>query len=161
MEKNEMSIGSKVRTCLWFESDGEAAAEFYVGLIPNSQIEDVVRPGPGAPAIMITFSLAGTPYQILNGGPQFKATPAASIAVLTEDQAETDHLWDALVADGGEEGRCSWLVDRFGVSWQIVPKRLSELLSAEDRAGAARAQEAMMGMNKIDIAGLEAAFNAS
>ncbi len=151
----------KVRTCLWFESDGEAAANAYIALIPNSKIENVVRVEPDGDAVVVDFSLAGTPYQILNGGPQFKQTPAASISVMTVDQTETDQLWDALTSDGGEEGRCGWLVDRFGVSWQIVPKALSDMLGAADQAAAGRAQAAMMDMSKIEIRTLEAAFNAA
>lgn len=152
---------NKVRTCLWFEKDGEAAAKAYVALIPNSEVENVVRAEPGGDAIMVDFMLGGAPYQILNGGPQFQQTPAASISVMTEDQTETDRLWDALVSNGGEEGRCSWLVDRFGVSWQIVPKALSEMLGADDRAAAGRAQAAMMEMGKIEISTLNTAFKAA
>ena len=105
------------------------------------------------------FMLAGAPYMILNGGPMFKHTPAASISVLTKDQEETDRLWNALVADGGKESMCAWCIDRFGVSWQIIPERLPQLLQADDKAAAGRAREAMMKMQKIDIATLEAAFN--
>lgn len=156
-----MPANRKVRTCLWFEKDGEAAAKSYVALIPNSEMENVVRAEPGGDAIMVDFTLGGAPYQILNGGPQFQLTPAASISVMTEDQAETNRIWDTLVSDGGEEGRCSWLVDRFGVSWQIVPKALSEMLGADDRAAAGRAQAAMMEMSKIEISKLETAFKAA
>jgi predicted 3-demethylubiquinone-9 3-methyltransferase (glyoxalase superfamily) len=94
----------------------------------------------------------------LNGGPQYKLSPAASIVVRTADQAETDTLWNALLADGGEESRCAWLTDRFGVSWQVVPDALSRLLGAKDREAAGRAMQAMMQMGKIDIAALESAF---
>lgn len=156
-----MPSDHKVRTCLWFEKDGEAAAKTYVALIPNSEIEDVVRAEPNDEAMVVNFTLSGTPYQILNGGPQFQPTPAASISVMTEDQAETDRLWEALISNGGEEGRCSWLVDRFGVSWQIVPRALAEMLGADDRAAAGRAQAAMMEMSKIDVAALETAFKAA
>lgn len=156
-----MPIDHKIKTCLWFEEDGEAAAKAYVALIPNSAIENVIRAESGGEAMLVSFTLGGAPYQILNGGPQFQPTPAASIVVVTEDQAETDRLWDTLISDGGEEGRCSWLVDRFGVSWQIVPKALTEMLGAENKAAAGRAQAAMMEMSKIDIAKLETAFNAA
>lgn len=148
-----------VRTCLWFEKDGLAAARFYTGLLPNSVLEtDAVG---GAEPMIVAFSLGGVPYQILNGGPHYRPTPAASIVVSTPDQAETDRLWDALTADGGAPGRCGWLTDRWGVSWQIVPEALPRLLGAPDRAAAGRAQAAMMQMNKIDVAALEAAFSAS
>lgn len=141
----------KVRTCLWFESGGREAAELYVSLLPNSFIE-------ADGGLMVEFTLAGAPYSILNGGPHYKLSPAASISVSTVDQAETDRLWEALVAEGGEESRCGWLVDRFGVSWQIVPEVLPRLLGDPDREAAGRAQEAMLRMNKIDVAALEAAF---
>lgn len=153
-----MTTSAKVRTCLWFDGRGEEAAELYVSLLPDSRIESVFRPDPDGPALTVEFTLAGAPYMILNGGPHYKLSPAASISVATDDQAETDRLWAALTAEGGEESRCAWLTDRFGVSWQIVPRRLMQLLSAEDRAAAGRAQEAMLGMSKIDIAALEAAF---
>ena len=153
-----MEFASKVRTCLWFDGQGEEAARFYVSLLADSRIENLVRPDPEGPALVVEFSLAGAPYMALNGGPQYSHTPAASISVLTEDQAETDRLWAALTAEGGSEGHCAWLVDRYGVSWQVVPEILPRLLGAEDKAAAARAQEAMLAMGKIDIAALEAAF---
>ena len=151
----------KVRTCLWFEKDGLDAAEVYVCLLPGSRIESIFRPQPDAPALTVDFTLAGAPYQILNGGPHYTLSPAASISVVTHDQSETDRLWASLTADGGEEGMCGWLVDRWGVSWQIVPQRLMELLSHPDSAAAGRAQEAMMQMRKIDIAALDAAFSGA
>ena len=154
-----MTQDFKVRTCLWFEKDGLAAARFYTGVVPNSALD--LDPNDGEEPMIVAFSLGGVPYQILNGGPHFRPTPAASIVVTTPDQAETDRLWDALTADGGVPGRCGWLTDRWGVSWQIVPEALPRLLGAPDRAAAGRAQDAMMQMNKIDIAALKAAFNAS
>lgn len=153
-----MTAKPKVRTCLWFDSRGEEAARFYVSLLPDSRIETVSRPDPDGPALTVDFTLAGAPYQALNGGPHFPQTPAASISVLTKDQAETDALWTALVAGGGKDGQCGWLTDRFGVSWQIVPAPLLEMLGAPDRAAAERAQQAMLQMRKIDIAALESAF---
>ncbi len=153
-----MSGRSKVRTCLWFDGRGEEAAEFYVTLLPESRIEDIVRPEPAGPALVVEFTLAGAPYMVLNGGPQFRHTPAASISVLTKDQAETDRLWEALLEGGGSAGHCAWLTDRFGVSWQIVPEAVPRLLGADDKAAAMRARDAMMTMGKIDIAALEAAF---
>ena len=153
-----MTATPKVRTCLWFDSRGEEAARLYVSLLPDSRIETVSRPDPDGPALTVDFILAGAPYQVLNGGPMYPQTPAASISVLTKDQTETDTLWSALAADGGEAGQCGWLTDRFGVSWQIVPEPLLEMLGAPDRAAAERAQQAMLKMGKIDIAALEAAF---
>ena len=155
-----MPVSSKVRTCLWFDSEGEAAAQLYVSLIPGSSIDSVFRPEPGKPPSMVNFTLAGVPYQILNGGPGHPQTTAASISVQTDDQAETDKIWDALVANGGSPVQCGWLKDRFGLSWQIVPRRLPELLGDPDRAKSARAMQAMMKMVKIDIAALEAAARA-
>ncbi|MEO1302012.1 MAG: VOC family protein [Myxococcota bacterium] len=150
---------AKVRTCLWFNGEGEAAAEFYVSLLPDSRIETANRPNPSQPALVVEFTLGGTPYMILNGGPHYTLSPAASISVLTEDQAETDRLWKALTSDGGQESHCGWLTDRFGVSWQIVPEVLPKLLSSDDKAAAGRTQEAMMKMNKLDIAALQRAFD--
>lgn len=148
----------KVRTCLWFDGNAEQAAEFYVSLLPDSAIEGVLRPDPSGPAVVVDLSLSGTPYMFLNGGPQYQLSPAVSIAVRTADQVETDRLWNALTADGGKESQCAWLVDRFGVSWQIVPEALPRLLGADDREAAQRATDAMLKMTKIDIAALEAAF---
>ena len=156
-----MEFTAKVRTCLWFDGRGEEAAEFYVSLLPDSAIDAVYRPNPGAPALVVEFTLAGAPYMVLNGGPQYRHTPAASISVLTKGQEETDRLWAALTADGGQASRCGWLVDRFGVSWQIVPEALVRMLNAEDREAAGRAQSAMMEMRKLDVAAVEAAFAAS
>ena len=153
-----MEFTSKVRTCLWFDGQGEEAARFYVSLLPDSGIENVVRPDPEGPALVAEFALAGTHYMVLNGGSQYSHTPAASISVLTEDQAETDRLWAALIAEGGSESQCGWLVDRYGLSWQIVPEALPRLLASDDAPAAARTQQAMMAMRKIDIATLEAAF---
>lgn len=149
---------AKVRTCLWFDGTAEEAARFYVSLIPGSGVEAVMGRTPEGKALMVNFHLAGTSYQALNGGPQYKASPAASIAVSAADQAETDRLWAALVADGGAEGQCAWCTDRFGVSWQVVPAALAATVGGADPEGAARATRAMLAMGKIDIAALEAAY---
>ena len=148
----------KTRPCLWFEKDGLAAARLYVSLLPDSRM---VSETEGSDPLVMNSILAGAPYQILNGGQRFRLSEAVSIPVSTDDQAETDRLWSALIADGGEESRCGWLKDRWGLSWQFVPRRLGELLSHPDRAGAARAQDAMLQMNKIDIAALERAFEGA
>ena len=124
---------AKVKTCLWFDGKAEEAANFYVSLVPDSRIEAVFRPSQNAPALMVEFSLGGTPYQALNGGPAHIFSEAASISVRTKDQEETDRLWNALIADGGSEGRCAWLKDRYGLSWQIVPEALPRLLSGQVR----------------------------
>ena len=152
----------KVRTCLWFTQGGHKAAQFYVSLLPDSRIDSVTATGnpddTAADPMVVEFTLAGAPMMILTAGPHYKLTPAVSISVLTDSQAETDRLWAALTAEGGEESRCGWLTDRFGVSWQIVPRRMMELFSSDDTAAAARAQGAMLTMGKIDIAAIEAAF---
>lgn len=144
------TMEQRVRTCLWYDGRGRQAAEFYVSLLPGSRIESV-------DGIVTTFSLAGVPYMALDGGPHFTLSPAASISVSTTDQQETDRLWNALLADGGQESMCGWLVDRFGLSWQIVPEVLPRLLRSDDRAAARRVQEAMLNMRKLEIADLEAA----
>lgn len=152
-------LQAKVRTCLWFNGRAREAAEFYVSLLPDSQIDEpwALENDANEP-IVIEFTLAGVPMMILNGGDMFRLNEAASISVRTDDQAETDRLWSSLTADGGEESQCGWLKDRFGVSWQITPKRLIELSNHPDRAAADRVRTAMLQMKKIDIATLEAAF---
>jgi predicted 3-demethylubiquinone-9 3-methyltransferase (glyoxalase superfamily) len=153
-----MLMPHKVSTCLWFDGSGEEAVKLYISLIPNSDIVGTFRPGPDGPPLFIDFVLGGTSYWALNGGPQFHHSEAASIVVHTEDQAETDRLWNALIADGGAESMCGWLRDKFGVSWQIVPRAMIRALTGEDKAGALRAMDAMMKMRKIDIATIEAAY---
>ena len=155
-----MPLAARVRTCLWFDDQALPAAEFYCTLLPDSRIDHVAyaaegqeTTGPGT-VLTVDFTLAGTPYQALNGGPHFTLDEAVSIAVAADDQADTDRLWEALVADGGAEGQCGWLKDRFGLSWQIVPQRAIELLNGPQ---AAKVWPALMQMKKIDIAALEAA----
>lgn len=149
----------KVRTCLWFEKDGADAAAFYVGLLPESRMETLLAPD-GSDPLLINFTLAGAPYQILNGGPHFKLTEAASISVVADSQTEIDRLWTALTADGGQESQCGWLKDRWGLSWQIYPQILLDMQAAEDQIAAERVRQAMYKMTKINIATLEAAFAA-
>lgn len=155
---------SKIFTCLWFDKgQAEEAAKFYTSLIPNSRITDISRSpadtpsGPAGMVLTVDFTLDGVPYQGLNGGPDFKLSEATSIAVECDDQAEVDRLWDALVADGGEHSVCGWLKDRFGLSWQVYPRRLTELLADPDPDRARRAMEAMLAMTKIETSELEAA----
>lgn len=152
-------INPPVRTCLWMETDGEAAADFYTALIPGSAVEGRSGfQGGNTRALVVNFHLAGTPYMILNGGPHFTLSPAASISVLTEDQAETDRLWTALTADGGQESQCGWLIDRWGLSWQITPREVMKMTFADDPEAAERARQAMYKMTKLDIAVMRAAF---
>jgi predicted 3-demethylubiquinone-9 3-methyltransferase (glyoxalase superfamily) len=152
-------MSSSIRTCLWFrDGRGREAAEFYCSLIPGSRVETTFHgdAGHGAFAV-INFSLGGVPYQILDAGPMFTLTEAVSISVETADQAESDRLNAALTANGGEQSHCGWLKDRFGVSWQVFPKRLTELTMSADKEVSARATAAMMQQMKIDIAAIEAA----
>lgn len=151
-------MSSSIRTCLWFrDGRGREAAAFYCTLIPDSRIEASYDIAGDGSSWLIDFSLGGVPYQILDAGPMFTLSEAVSISVETEDQAETDRLWAALTADGGEESHCGWLKDRYGVSWQVFPRRLTELTLQADRAVAAKAIAAMMKQKKIDIAAIEAA----
>lgn len=150
-----------VRTCLWFrDGRGREAAAFYCSLIPGSRVEATYDIGGEYPCALTDFTLGGLPYQILDAGPMFTLTEAVSISVETEDQAETDRLWSALTADGGEESHCGWLKDRFGLSWQVFPRRLTELTLQSEPAVAAKAIAAMMKQKKIDIAAIEAAVQA-
>lgn len=150
---------STIRTCLWFrDGRGLEAADFYCTLIPGSRVEKTFTGDNGYGVFsVIDFSLGGVPYQILDAGPMFTLTEAVSISVATDRQAETDRLWTALTANGGEESVCGWLKDRFGVSWQIYPKRLTELTTSSDKKVSAKAMAAMMKQKKIDIAAIEAA----
>lgn len=148
---------ARIRTCLWFHGDGEEAANFYVSLIPNSHIDKVFRPSPDDPVLLVNFTLDGTPYQTVNGGSTFTLTEAASISVLTPHQQETDRLWNALALDGGREGQCGWLVDRYGLSWQIVPEAVPRLLGDSNQDAVRRVIHAIVRMRKIDIAELESA----
>lgn len=148
----------KVRTCLWFDGNGREAAEFYVSLLPGSFVETEAAGDSLHAKYVVEFTLAGTPYMTLDGGPNYPHTPAASISVLTDDQEETDRLWAALIADGGVESKCGWLTDRFGVSWQIVPRAMPGFLASDDRAAAERAFQAMLSMSRLDLATLQAAF---
>ena len=147
----------KVATCLWYDGSAEEAVEFYVSLVPGSEIGAVTRMEPDGPAVLVEFTLGGAPFQALNGGPKYRLSEAASIVISTADEEETDRLWSALTANGGEESRCGWLKDRFGLSWQIVPEALPRLLGSRDRDAADRVWRAMSGMRKIEIAALEAA----
>ena len=152
-----------IRTCLWFrDGRGPEAAAFYCALIPNSRVERSFGADAGMGPFSVTdFTLAGTPYQILDAGPMFTLTEAASISVETDDQAESDRLWYALTADGGEESACGWLKDRYGVSWQVFPRRLTELTMSEDPKVAAAAMAEMMTQGRIDIDAIEAAVRAA
>ena len=156
---------SKITPCLWFDGNAEEAASLYVSLLPDSRVDSVSHApadNPSTPAgavLVVDFTLAGLQFRGINGGPQFAFTEAISFAIDCQDQGEVDRLWDALVKDGGSPGQCGWLKDRYGVSWQIVPRQLGEMLGDPDREKARRAMEAMLRMSKIDIAAMRAAFN--
>jgi predicted 3-demethylubiquinone-9 3-methyltransferase (glyoxalase superfamily) len=150
---------------LWFDTEGEEAADFYTSIFPNSKILEIARYGSAGPrpegmVMTVTFELDGQRFGALNGGPDFKPNEAISFMVSCRDQDEVDKYWEAL-SEGGEQGPCGWLKDKFGVSWQIVPTRLDELLSDPDREKAQRVMEAMLGMGKIEIEGLERAAAAA
>jgi predicted 3-demethylubiquinone-9 3-methyltransferase (glyoxalase superfamily) len=155
----------KVKPCLWFDGNAEEAAAFYVSVLPDSRIDSIMRSpadNPSTPAgavLVVEFTLAGQAMQGLNGGPEFRFSEAISFSIDCEDQDEVDRLWEALTADGGEPGPCGWLKDRFGLSWQIVPRELGQMLGDPDRERAGRAMEAMLKMTKIDIAAARRAFD--
>ena len=154
-----------ITPCLWFDTEGEEAAEFYTSVFPNSKIGTITRYGTAGPraegtVMTVSFELNGQPFIALNGGPDFTFNEAISLEVLCENQEEVDRYWETL-SEGGEEGPCGWLKDRFGVSWQITPTRLYELIQDPDREKAQRAMEAMLGMKKIEIEGLERAAAAA
>lgn len=152
----------KITPNLWFDDQAEEAAAFYVSLFENSKIVDVARygeagPGPAGSVMTVTFQLDGTEYTALNGGPHFQLTEAISLLVNCESQEEVDELWEALSA-GGEIQQCGWLKDRYGLSWQIVPTVLGKLMSDPDPAKSQRVMEAMLQMKKLEIGGLEEAY---
>jgi predicted 3-demethylubiquinone-9 3-methyltransferase (glyoxalase superfamily) len=155
----------KITPFLWFDGNAEQAMNFYVGVFKNSKVLSVNRYGKGAPmpegtVLTASFELNGLKFVALNGGPMFKFSPATSFVVDCENQEEVDYYWDKL-SEGGKPNRCAWLDDKFGMTWQIVPKQLGELLSDPDPVKAGRVMQAMMQMSKIDIAGLQRAYDAS
>ena len=147
---------NKITPFLWFDTEAEAAMRFYVGLFPGSKVISVM-PGPGGRAMSVTFELSGQRFIGLNAGPQFRFNEAVSFFVDCDDQEEVDAYWSRLTENGGEPGRCGWLKDRFGLSWQVIPKALPRLMGDPDREKAGRVMQAMLGMNKIDVAALEKA----
>jgi 2-polyprenyl-6-hydroxyphenyl methylase/3-demethylubiquinone-9 3-methyltransferase len=150
--------------CLWYESEAEAAANFYAETFPHSAVTAVHRAPSDYPSgkegdvITVEFTVAGIPCIGLNGGPVFKHNEAFSFQIATDDQEETDRLWNAIVSNGGQESACGWCKDKWGISWQISPRVLTEAVSGSDPVAAKRAFEAMMTMRKIDIAAIEAAL---
>jgi predicted 3-demethylubiquinone-9 3-methyltransferase (glyoxalase superfamily) len=157
---------STITPFLWFDTQAEEAANFYVSLFPNSKITTVSRygengPGPAGSVMIIGFELDGQAYTAMNGGPGHPFTDAVSFVVHCQDQDGVDHYWDNLVADGGQEIQCGWLKDKYGLSWQITPQELLDLLSHPDKAAVGRMFAAMMQMVKLDMPKLKAAFEGA
>ena len=154
---------SKNTVCLWYDGTAEEAARFYAEVFPDTRVTGVHRApgdypdGKQGDVLTVEFTVMGIPCIGLNGGPVFKQTEAFSFQVATDDQAETDRLWNAIVNNGGQESECGWCKDKWGVSWQITPRALTEAFTGSDRAAAKRAFDAMMTMKKIDVAKIEAA----
>ncbi len=159
-----MATMAKNTICLWFDGDAEAAARFYTDTFPDSTLGAVHRApgdypsGQEGDALTVEFTVMGIPCLGLNGGPAFKHCEAFSFQIATEDQAETDRYWNAIVGNGGQESQCGWCKDKWGISWQITPRVLAEAVAGGDPAAAKRAFAAMMGMRKIDVAAIEAAL---
>jgi predicted 3-demethylubiquinone-9 3-methyltransferase (glyoxalase superfamily) len=152
----------KIVTNLWFDDQGQQAAEFYTSIFPNSRVTAVLHyteAGPGVPGTVLTvdFELDGQPFTAINGGPEFTFDEAISLLIECADQKEIDYYWSKLTEGGGEESMCGWLKDKYGLSWQVVPAGMDAVFRDEDSQRAARAMQAMLGMKKIDIAALEAA----
>jgi predicted 3-demethylubiquinone-9 3-methyltransferase (glyoxalase superfamily) len=154
----------KITPMLWFDQNAEEAATFYTAIFPNSRIDKVVRAPAETPSnkkgdvMTVEFTLDGTTFVGLNGGPDFRFSEAISFVIDCKDQAEVDRYWDALIEGGGEPSVCGWLKDKFGLSWQVTPRRLLEMTESDDRPAAERAMKAMLEMTKIDIAELEEAY---
>jgi 2-polyprenyl-6-hydroxyphenyl methylase/3-demethylubiquinone-9 3-methyltransferase len=156
---------AKIAPCLWFDGNAEEAARFYAETFPDSRVDRVNRSptdypdGKEGDVLTVEFTVLGMPFVGLNAGPHFKFNEAVSFQVYTEDQAETDRYWNAIVGNGGQPSDCSWCKDRFGLSWQIAPRVLVEAIASEDKAAARRAMEAMMTMTKIDVAAIRRAID--
>ena len=156
----------KITPFLWFDGQAEEAAKFYVSIFKNSQIGTISRygdvgPGPKGSVMTVKFQIEGQEFVALNGGPMFKFNESISFVINCETQEEVDYFWQKLTADGGEESRCDWLKDKFGVSWQVVPTILNEMIMDKDAAKSQRVIKAMLEMDKIDIATLKRAYGAS
>jgi predicted 3-demethylubiquinone-9 3-methyltransferase (glyoxalase superfamily) len=158
-------VTQKITTCLWFDSQAEEAAEFYVSVFDGSKVLYVARygeggPGPAGQVMTVEFEIDGRRFTGLNGGPAFTFNESVSFVIDCSSQEEVDRYWSALT-DGGSEGQCGWLKDKYGVSWQVMPSALGQLLGGPDPEGSQRAMQAMLGMRKLDIAELQAAYDGS
>jgi predicted 3-demethylubiquinone-9 3-methyltransferase (glyoxalase superfamily) len=157
----------RITPCLWFDGQAEEAATLYTSIFPDSEIVSVSRAPADNPStkagevLLVSFTISGQPFTGLNGGPQFQFTEAVSFEIDCADQAEVDRYWDALVTDGGEHGQCGWLKDRFGVSWQVVPRQMGDYLGGPDPDGRRRAMEAMLQMQKLDVEALRRAYEGA
>jgi predicted 3-demethylubiquinone-9 3-methyltransferase (glyoxalase superfamily) len=155
---------SKITPCLWYENEAEEAAELYTSLFPDSHVDRVNRSpadnpsGQAGDVVTVEFTLAGEPFIALNGGPGHPFNDSISLSIDCADQAEVDRYWTSLILGGGNPSQCGWLKDKFGVSWQVIPRLLTEYLQSDDREGARRAMEAMLRMSKIDVEQLREAF---
>jgi len=160
-------MSRKIQPCLWFNKNAEEAARFYAETFCDSHIDSIEHApgdypsGKAGDVLVVTATILGMPFMLLNGGPEFSFDEAVSFQVSTEDQSETDRYWNAIVDNGGEESVCGWCKDRFGLSWQITPKRLTELMAEKNPARSKAAFDAMMQMKKIDIAALDAAVESA
>lgn len=156
----------RIAPCLWFDGNALEAAQFYAASLPNSRIDHVHKSPADYPAgkagdvLTVEFTLLGSPFVGLNGGPMFRFNEAVSFQVYTETQEETDRYWEVLTKNGGQPGQCGWCKDRFGLSWQIVPRQLLQAITGADAAGAKQGMMALMDMTKIDIAAIEQAAKA-
>lgn len=158
-------MAEKITTCLWFDNQAEEAADFYVSVFDGGKVLDVSRygeggPGPAGQAITVRFEIEGRTFTALNGGPAFNFNESVSFVIDCASQEEVDRYWAALGA-GGTESQCGWLKDRYGVSWQVVPSALGGLIGGPDPEGSQRAMQAMLGMQKLDIAALQKAYDGS
>jgi predicted 3-demethylubiquinone-9 3-methyltransferase (glyoxalase superfamily) len=159
-------MSDKITPCLWFDDQAEEAANFYCSIFKNSQILETSHYGEGAPkpagsVLLVVFEIDGQRYQALNGGPDYTFSEAVSFSISCDDQAEVDYYWDRLTEDGGEPGPCGWLKDKFGLSWQVVPKQLPELLGDPDPKRAQAALQCMMGQSKIIVSELQKAADSA
>ena len=158
-----MSVKTRITPCLWFDTQAEAAAKFYTSIFPNSKIGVISHYGDGMPmpkgtVMTVMFTLDGQPFMGLNGGPIFKFTEAISLTVHCENQQEIDHYWSKLTSGGGKEVQCGWLKDRFGLSWQVVPTRMEEMMRDQDPARSARVMKVVMQSVKFDLKQIEEAY---
>jgi predicted 3-demethylubiquinone-9 3-methyltransferase (glyoxalase superfamily) len=153
----------KIVTNLWFDAQAEEAANFYCSLFPDSKVLNITRygsagPGPEGQVMVVDFQLAGQRFTGINGGPEFKFSEAISLLINCDSQEEVDRYWDALLADGGEPSQCGWLKDKYGLSWQVVPREMDEMIASTDAAAAQRTMEAMLKMVKLDLGELKRAY---